>query len=258
VNLDAFAMPQDRIRALAAGPGTLIIEGAMGLFDGAPPDGKGSSAHLAKALNAPVLLIVDAAHMAGSVAALAEGFARHDPQVQVAGIILNKVGSSRHEVMLRHALAPLGLPVLGAVPRTPDLTMPSRHLGLVQAGEHSGLEAFIQGAARLASEHIDLDAMAALSAPLPNGQMIRVPPPGQRIAVAMDQAFAFIYPHLLDDWKAQGAEISLFSPLADEGPEVADFIYLPGGYPELHAARLSASHNFMHRMKNAAQVNLIY
>jgi len=135
VNLDAWAMTPDRLRHLAAhSPGeTLLIEGAMGLFDGAPPDGKGSSADLARLLGLPVVLIIDCARMAGSVAAIAHGFATLDPQVQVAGVILNNIGSPRHEEMLRRALPET--PLFGAVPRNSALSQPSRHLGLEQAEE---------------------------------------------------------------------------------------------------------------------------
>jgi cobyrinic acid a,c-diamide synthase len=256
LNLDPWAMSPDRLCSLA-GDGLLVIEGAMGLFDGAA-DGTGSTADLAKALNAPVVLIVDCASMSGSVAPLVAGFSRFDPDVQVAGVILNRVGSPRHERLLRTALAPLGLPVLGAVPRDMALQRPSRHLGLVQAGEHADLEAFIQGAADLITRQIDLDPLLALARPTVTGNAPRLKPPGQRIAVARDQAFAFSYPHMLADWRAQGAEISFFSPLADQGPEHADFVLLPGGYPELHAGRLSQNHNFMQKMKSAAQTSLIY
>ncbi len=252
-NLDAWAMTQDRIRALAAGDGLLLIEGAMGLFDGAPPDGRGATADLARQLGLPVVLVVDAAHMAQSVAALVAGFAGHDPQVRVAGVILNKVGSPRHEAMLRAALAPLGLPVLGALHRTAGLDHPSRHLGLVQAGERADLDPWLDRVAEAVVAAIDLDALAALAAPLPApGAPQRLAPPGQRIAVAADRAFAFAYPHILDDWRSHGAEILPFSPLADEAPDgAADFIFLPGGYPELHAADLAAAATFKAAMRAA-------
>ncbi|MBU0644668.1 MAG: cobyrinate a,c-diamide synthase, partial [Alphaproteobacteria bacterium] len=149
-NLDAWAMGPDRLRALAGGEkdgDTLIIEGAMGLFDGAPPEGKGACADLARLFNIPVILVVDASRMAGSVAPLVAGFVAHDPSVHVAGVILNKVGSERHKTMLLRALAPSGLPVFGALPRSSGLTHPDRHLGLVQAGERPDLEAFLNAAA---------------------------------------------------------------------------------------------------------------
>lgn len=245
-NLDAWAMGPDRLRALAAGDGLLLIEGAMGLFDGAPPDGRGASADLARGLGLGVVLVVDASHMAQSIAPLVAGFAQHDGAVRIAGVILNKVGSPRHERILRAALAPLGLPVLGALHRRAGLTQPSRHLGLVQAKERADLDAWIDDIADLAAGSVDLDALAALASPLPDpGAPVRLDPPGQRIAVARDRAFAFAYPHILADWRAAGAEILPFSPLADETPVLeADFIFLPGGYPELHAGALAAAEGF--------------
>ena len=146
-NLDAWAMTPERIRSLAAGNGTLIIEGAMGLFDGAPPGGKGATADLARSLGLPVVLVVDAARMAQSIAPIVQGFALHDPKVKIVGVILNKVGSPRHEKMLRRALEQTGLPVLGTLPRVSGLTHPSRHLGLVQASERTNLETFLNHAA---------------------------------------------------------------------------------------------------------------
>jgi len=252
-NLDAWAMPPARIAALAAGDGLLLIEGAMGLFDGAPPEGKGATANLARLLGLPVVLVVDAAHMAQSVAALVAGFAGHDREVRVAGVILNKVGSPRHEAMLRRALEPLGLPVLGALHRQPGLEHPSRHLGLVQAHERADLDAWLDHVAGAVAAAVDLDALAVLAAPLPPApEPPRLTPPGRRIAVASDRAFAFAYPHILDDWRAGGAEIVPFSPLADEAPDPeADFIFLPGGYPELHADTLAAASTFKAALRTA-------
>ena len=251
LNLDAWAMSPDRIRALACGPVPLIIEGAMGLFDGAPPDGKGASADLARMLNLPVVLVVDAAKMAGSVAPLVAGFARHDPDVRIAGVILNRVGSARHEAMLRRALG--DTPVFGAIPRDPALTQPSRHLGLVQASERPDLDAFLDHAADVVSQRCDMPALEALLHPLPTPQTAapRIPPFAQHIAIASDQAFAFAYPHLLNDWQSAGATLRFFSPLADDPAPQADFIYLPGGYPELHAGKLAGNSQFLESLRTA-------
>ncbi|PLS22237.1 cobyrinate a,c-diamide synthase [Neptunicoccus cionae] len=256
LNLDAWAMTADRIRNLAAGPDTLLIEGAMGLFDGAPPDGKGAVADLARILNLPVVLILDVSHQAQSVAAVAKGFATLDPDVGIAGIILNKVGSPRHERMLRLALAPLGIPVLGAVHRMGSLQTPSRHLGLVQAEEHPDLEVFLDQAAAVVAGSIDLESLLDLTAPLqmPQSTATGLPPPAQRIAVAADTAFAFAYPHLLQDWRNQGAELSFFSPLADEAPPECDLVFLPGGYPELHAGKLAANTRFMTGLRKSPAI----
>lgn len=259
INLDAWAMPKARLRELAQGEGLLVVEGAMGLFDGAPPDGAGSSADLAKHLALPVVLIVNAAHMAQSVGAVVAGFAGHDPNLTLAGVILNNVGSPRHETMLRRALEPSGLPVLGAVPRQADLALPSRHLGLVQAEEHGDLEPFLDRAADCMGAHIDLDQLQTLARPLapcsPSGPKR---PPAQSIAIARDRAFAFSYPHMLRDWQAAGATLSFFSPLADEAPPPADLIFLPGGYPELFAGQLAAASNFQRGMRRAAMHSQIY
>ena len=256
--LDAWAMTPARIAALA-GDDPLIVEGAMGLFDGAPPDGRGATADLARLLGLPVVLVVDAARMAQSIAPLVQGFQHHDPVVRIAGVILNRVGSPRHEKMLRDALTPTGLPVLGAVPRDASLTHPSRHLGLVQAQERPDREAFLDAVAQTMEAAVDLEALAALDAPVPaQNKSFRVPPPAQRIAIAQDAAFAFAYPHLLADWQAAGAEVRPFSPLADEAAPDADLIILPGGYPELHAGRLAANATFLKSIRNASQSTDIY
>ena len=250
LNLDAWAMTPDRVRSLAAGPTPLIVEGAMGLFDGAPPDGKGACADLARILHLPVVLVIDAGKMAGSVAALAAGFINHDPQVKIAGVILNNVGSARHESMLRRALQDVR--IFGAIPRTPDLHHPSRHLGLVQATEHADLDAYLDRAGDLMARHLDLDGLMRLhTAPLLPANSKPIPPPGQTIAVAQDAAFAFCYPHLLNDWRSAGAQVSFFSPLADEPAPTADVIYLPGGYPELHAGRIAANSTFLDSLRNS-------
>jgi len=252
-NLDAWAMTPERIRALAAGDGLLVIEGAMGLFDGAPPVGKGATADLARLLNLPVVLIVDAAKTAQSVAPLVAGFAGHDKDVRINGIILNNVGSPRHEAMLTRALAPLGIPVLGKVYRQSGLEHPSRHLGLVQAGEHPDLEAYLDRAADAMEKSLDLGALVKLAAPLPKAAAPkRLKPPAQSIAIAQDRAFSFAYPHILQDWRENGAQLQFFSPLADQAAPKADMIFLPGGYPELHAAQLAAAQTFGASMRDAA------
>ncbi|WP_439156535.1 cobyrinate a,c-diamide synthase [Yoonia sp.] len=254
LNLDAWAMTPDRIRALAAGHMPLIVEGAMGLFDGAAPDGKGATADLARILGLPVVLVIDAARMAGSIAPLANGFITHDPRVPIAGVILNNVGSPRHETMLRRALG--DITVFGAIPRTATLTQPSRHLGLVQAQERPDLECYLDHAADLIAAHCDIPALLALhNATLPNARAARIAPPAQTIAIARDAAFAFSYPHVLADWHDAGAALHFFSPLADEPAPKADLIYLPGGYPELHAGRLTGNVRFMDSLrKTDAQI----
>ncbi len=254
VNLDSWAMPPDLLDRLAgeqaAGADVLVVESAMGLFDGiaAGPGRTGAAADLARRFGTPVALILDVTGQSQTAAAIARGFAAHDPGVRVAGVILNQVASPRHERLVRDAVEALGLPVVGAVHRTPDMALPERHLGLVQAREHAALEAFIERLADVMAEAIDLDALLALAAPLaaPPGDAAALPaPPGQRIAVAEDAAFSFVYPHLVRHWRATGAELVAFSPLADEAPDPScDACWLPGGYPELHAGRLAAAEGF--------------
>ena len=260
LNLDAWAMTSDRIRTLACGAGDIIIEGAMGLFDGAPPDGKGSAADLARVLNLPIVLIVDAKAMSHSIAALVAGFANHDPNIAIKGLILNRVGSPRHAEMLKTALAPLGIPVLGTVPRTDALARPSRHLGLVQAGEMRDLDGFLDTAADHMETHIDLGALCDVMQPRApagrtSGRVRRAP---RKIAVARDAAYSFLYPHQIADWAAQGADVTYFSPLADDPVPTADEIFLPGGYPELYAKQLAANDVFMQSLKSASQTVDIY
>ncbi|WP_424939796.1 cobyrinate a,c-diamide synthase [Aliiroseovarius sp. S253] len=254
-NLDAWAMGPARLHDLArSGAELLLIEGAMGLFDGAPPEGRGATADLARTFGLPVVLVVDCARLAHSVAPLVNGFAQHDPEVRVAGVILNHVGSPRHEAMLRASLQDSLIPVLGAVYRQAGLEHPSRHLGLVQAEEHPDLQAYLDRVADVVEAAIDLDALVALAGYASDapGAATHLTPPGQRIAVASDKAFAFAYPHILSDWRAAGAEVLPFSPLADEAPAPdADFIFLPGGYPELHAGKLAAAQTFKHGMQFA-------
>ncbi len=261
VNLDGWAMRSACLDNLIAGRGdgdVVVVEGVMGLFDGAPAPGAvddGSTAAMARRAGWPVLLVVDAARQAGSVAALVHGFRSFEPDVPVAGVILNRVGGDRHEATLRRALAPLGLPVVGALPRDADTDRPSRHLGLVQAGEDPALSDWLDRLAAVAELRIDLDAVLALARPsaIVGGPATLLPPPGSRIAVARDDAFAFLYPHLLDGWTRAGATVAFFSPLADQAPDAsADCVFMPGGYPELHAGRLAAAGRFRAGLHAAA------
>ncbi|MEM8580875.1 MAG: cobyrinate a,c-diamide synthase, partial [Pseudomonadota bacterium] len=232
----------------------------MGLFDGAPPAGRGATADLAKRLRLPVVLIVDAARMSQSIAPLVTGFVRHDASIRIAAVLLNRVGSDRHERILRDALGPLGLPVVGAVRRSPALSLPSRHLGLVQAYEHNDLEQFLTHAADAVAAQVDLEALRRLAAPLPAPP--RSPPPRavfpRKVAVARDAAFTFLYPHQERGWRQSGTRIAFFSPLANEPVPEADMVFLPGGYPELHAKQLAAADQFFDSLRSAAATSLIY
>ena len=260
VNLDPWAMRPALVAKLAAAAAAdadlLLVEGVMGLFDGAV-EGGGSTADLASMLGLPVVLVVDARGQGQSVAALVAGFAGHRAGCPVAGVVFNRVGSDRHAEILRAAVAEVGVPVLGALPAAEGLSLPSRHLGLVQARERADLSDFIGRAAAAVTAHIDLDALAALARPLtaiPGAEdAADLAPLGQRIAVADDAAFAFAYPHLLAGWRRAGAEILPFSPLADEAPDgEADAVFLPGGYPELQAGRLAANRAFLDGLRAAA------
>ena len=253
LNLDSFAMSPERIRALVPETDHLVVEGVMGLFDGSQ-GGRGSTAELARVLDLPVVLVVDTARMAGSVAALVHGFATFDNDVRLAGVILNNIGSDRHETMLRDALEPLDMPVLAALRRRTDLTHQSRHLGLVQAQERGDLDQFIDTVADHLDASLDLPALLGLMTRAAKAERtLTLPPPAQSIAIARDAAFAFAYPHLMKDWRKGGASIAFFSPLDDQPAPKADLIFLPGGYPELYAGKLSANTVFRASMHEAAR-----
>jgi len=263
-NLDKWAMGEAQLRArvgaIAASADFLLIEGMMGMFDGAAGM-QGSTADLAHALGLPVLLLVDASGQAQSIAALVHGFATLRAQPKICGVVATRVGSARHGEMLSDALEETGVPFFGAVQRSEDLVIPSRHLGLVQATEHMSQSALIEAAKTSIQNGVDLpalwDAAGTLNA---SGPITPLPVLGQRIAVARDVAFSFCYPHILEDWRRSGAEIEFFSPLADEGPsDDCDAIYLPGGYPELHGETLAQASGFIAGLqKAAARRALIY
>ncbi len=257
-NADSWAMRPGTLESvLSHGDSAelVVCEGVMGLFDGAPGGG-GSAAELSRITGWPIILIVDVQGMGASVAALVEGFCRHDPEVNLAGIIFNRVGSPRHLGLLREAVSSLDVKVLGGMPRDEALSLPDRHLGLVQAAEHPALDLFLDFAANIVALHIDVAAVRALAAPRKKGEPANgsgLPILGQHIAVARDLAFLFSYPAQFDAWRSAGAELSFFSPLEDEAPsDKADAVFLPGGYPELHAGRLAGNEVFLGGLKNAA------
>ncbi len=264
-NLDPWAMREQTLMSLASlatdSGDLLIVEGMMGLFDGAR-DGTGSSADLAEMLDLPVILVIDAASQSHSVAAVARGFSSHRQGCKIAGIILNSVGSVAHEKMLRQALAPLEIPVIGALARDAEFALPHRHLGLVQAGEHDNLENFVASVATHIGETLDLGLLVKLAQPLKFGRLEMpnnfLPPLGQNIAIARDTAFEFTYPHFLQHWRDAGVGVSFFSPLANEAPASdCDAVFLPGGYPELHAGRLAANEIFLDGLRQAANSNVL-
>ncbi|AJT67905.1 cobyrinate a,c-diamide synthase [Streptomyces chattanoogensis] len=257
-NLDAYLCGPDRIAPLflhgAAGADLAVVEGVMGLFDGASGMGElSSTAQVAKLLRAPVVLVVDASSQSRSVAALVHGFASWDPEVRLAGVILNKVGSDRHEELLREAMGSSGVPVLGALRRTQQARTPSRHLGLVPVAERraEAVESVRELAARV-REGCDLEALLALARGVPRlpdtpwdpAAAVRARTSGDRplIAVAGGAAFTFSYAEHAELLTAAGAEVVPFDPLRDEQlPPGTRGLVIGGGFPEVYAPDLSAN-----------------
>jgi cobyrinic acid a,c-diamide synthase len=263
-NLDGWAMRPATLASLVQqatrDAELLIVEGVMGLFDGAPSDAElapGSTAEIAARTRMPVVLVLRAKGIGATAAALLQGLKRHHRDVLIAGVIFNEVGGERHRAMLAQAAARADLAVLGYLPALEDIALPSRHLGLVQAREHDAFDRYLDRLCAHFAPHVELDALRALAtAPtIAQAQPVRaIPPLGQRIAVADDVAFGFSYAATLLGWRAAGAEVIPFSPLAGEGPDPAvDAIYLPGGYPELHAGKLAATTAFMDGLRQAAR-----
>jgi cobyrinic acid a,c-diamide synthase len=282
-NLDAFLSGPELIAPLArhgaAGADIAVIEGVMGLFDGASGRGElASTAHVAKLLDAPVLLVIDAASMARSAAAIVHGYRTFDPDVEIAGVIVNKVGSQNHVELLREAIEPLGVPVVGALRRDDRVEAPERHLGLVPAGEREArTRASIEALGEAVLAHVDLDAVLALarSAPPLTGETWSPHTPSSRellapaspalapastpgkdrasrddlgdlptatIAIARGSAFSFHYEENLELLEAAGATLAPFDPTRDTAlPEHAGALILAGGFPEIFGAELSAN-----------------
>ena len=265
-NFDTWAMDSGLLGAIAskaAGADICVAEGSMGLFDGVATQGQsgfGTSAETAQGMGWPVVLVIDVGGQAQSAAATALGFKAYWPDLPFAGVILNRVASPRHERLTRLGMERAGVTVLGALPRRGDLQLPERHLGLIQAVEHPDLESAIAGYASFLRDNVDLAAIraAAQSAAAPAPTDLP-PPPAQRIALARDAAFSFTYPHLLEGWRAQGAEILPFSPLADVAPAAdADLVWLPGGYPELHGGTLAAAETFRAGLRKHAETKPVH
>jgi cobyrinic acid a,c-diamide synthase len=263
-NLDGWAMRPATLAHLVQlatrDAELLIVEGVMGLFDGAPSDSDltpGSTAEIGARTRLPVVLVLRAKGIGATAAALLQGLKQHHRDVQIAGVIFNEVGGERHRAMLAQAAARTDLPVLGYLPAFDDIALPSRHLGLVQAREHGEFDRYLDRLGAHFAPHLELEALCGLArvptiAQSETAHTIR--PLGQRIAVADDVAFGFSYAATLLGWRAAGAEIVPFSPLAGEVPDAtADAIFLPGGYPELHAGKLAASGAFMDGLRQAAR-----
>ncbi len=287
-NLDTWLMPVDEVRAVFArglqaaapapgqtagspppgtqtavslggvggAPGVVgLVEGVMGLFDGRAGAGDDcSSAQIAKLLGIPVVLVVDSSSMARSAAAIVHGFASFDPAVRVVGVILNKVASPSHARMLRESVEPV-LPVLGLVPRRPELGLESRHLGLVPTVEREAVDVVLGEIVKHVEEHVDLDALLALAGHL-DLPVFESPPLGgssrRRIGVARDRAFSFYYQDNLETLEDEGATLEYFSPADGEACSDCDALYLGGGFPEVYAAELADNEPLRRLVKEMA------
>ena len=264
-NLDSWGMDEGLMNTIVAegeDADIAIAEGSMGLYDGVATKGAsgfGSSAETAVRFGWPVILVVDVSGQAQSAAATALGFMKYMPDLPFGGVILNRVASPRHERLARLGMDQAGIKVLGVLPRRGDLALPERHLGLIQAIEHPDLEQAISNYAGFLGEHVDLEAIRAVAqgrnAPKV-GRLVR--PPAQRIALARDAAFSFTYPHLLKAWRSEGAEILPFSPLNDDLVPDADLVWLPGGYPELHAGTLAGANRFLTSLREHAATKPVH
>lgn len=258
-----------------AGADIAVIEGVMGLFDGridpagaATGPATGSTAHVAALLRAPVVLVVDARGQAHSIAALLHGFSTFDPGTRLAGVILNRVGSSRHEQVLRQACETVGLPVLGAIPRSDELAVPSRHLGLITAVEHGGsARAAVDAMTTLVARHVDLAAVEAIAAqaagqtwaPWRPAEVIGEPVAGAPIvAVAAGRAFSFSYAEHAELLAAAGAAVVEFDPLVESLPADTAAVVLPGGFPEEYLVELSGNAVLREQIRTLAQRGPVY
>ncbi len=267
-NVDSWAMRWPRVAGLLSrasnGADIVIVEGLMGFYDGVVQPGywgNGASSDLAAATGWPAILVLDVSGQSQTAAAVARGFMNFRDRVEIAGVILNRVGSARHTRFVSEALTAVGLPVVGALPREANLVLPERHLGLVQAEETAELESRLETLADFIDANVDMARIVELAKPgsVNSGPSVTIRPPGQRIALARDAAFSFVYPHLLAAWREAGAEIIPFSPLADEVPDAtADVIWMPGGYPELHAGRLAAADRFKSAMRKFAETRPVH
>lgn len=267
-NVDSWAMRWPRVAGLLSqasnGADIVIVEGLMGFYDGVVQPGhwgNGASSDLAAATGWPAILVLDVSGQSQTAAAVARGFMNFRDRVEIAGVILNRVGSARHTRFVSEALTAVGLPVVGALPREANLVLPERHLGLVQAEETAELESRLETLADFIDANVDMTRIVQLakSGAVDSGPAVSIRPPGQRIALARDAAFSFVYPHLLAAWREAGAEIITFSPLADEVPDAtADVVWMPGGYPELHAGRLAAADRFKSAMRKFAETRPVH
>jgi cobyrinic acid a,c-diamide synthase len=258
-NLDSVLLGEQLIGPLyahgAGGADIAVIEGVMGLFDGrigsgATTPAAGSTAHVAGLLGAPVILVVDARGQSHSIAALLHGFSTFDTATRLAGVILNRVGSARHDEVLRCACEQAGVPVLGSIPRVAELELPSRHLGLVTAVEYGHrARVAVEAMTAVVARHVDLVAVVAAAGSHaadpawdPAAAVGETPGGHAVVAMAAGKAFSFSYAEHAELLRAAGAELVEFDPLIDTLPDGTDAVLLPGGFPEQFTAELSANH----------------
>lgn len=259
-NLDTFLMPRPAILSSFVrsfrGSTFAVIEGNRGLFDGLDEQGSHSTAELAKLLQAPVILVVDTTKVTRTVAALVKGCCVLDPAVSIAGVVLNKVGTSRQESLICRAIQnEVGLPVVGAIPRLREEWLPSRHLGLITSAEHPRVEQILEFLADTVDRHVDVERIvelgrdvAPLIDPSPGRDQAAVAS-GLRIGVLSDSAFLFYYPENLEALAEKGAELVYLSPLSDQGLPEIHALYAGGGFPEVHAKALSSNRTFRRALR---------
>jgi cobyrinic acid a,c-diamide synthase len=266
-NLDTYLMPPATIarsmQRAAADADVVLVEGKRGLFDGADAQGTHSSAQLAKLLGAPVVLVVNVAKVTRTVAALVLGCRVLDPDLAIAGVVLNRVGTARQEGMIRRALAAnAGVPVLGAIPALDQGLLPSRHLGLVCTEEHPDREAALDAVAGAVARHVDVEAVWSVAREATGMSLAAVPEqPARdarrvRVGVLRDRAFSFYYPENLEALEAAGAELVYVSPLADRALPAIDALYAGGGFPEEHAEALAANEQLRRALASALAAGL--
>lgn len=259
-NLDTWLVSKERLADIfmstMADADVAVIEGVMGLYDGGK-NGVSSTAEIAKLLNAPVLLVVNAKSMGESAAALVLGFKQYDPEVNIAGAILNRLGSDTHRAMIEEALEKLDIPVFGAIKRNDEMTMPERHLGLVPVEENERERETVEEIGRVVGASVDLERIISLAKsapPLDEGRgFSKTAEPKVRIAVARDEAFSFYYPESLAVLRQKGADVVFFSPLKDVSLPVADGLILGGGFPEMFAKELYENESMRASIKAAAE-----
>ena len=247
-NLDPVLTSEDYVRysypKRVAQAECAVVEGVMGLFDGATGvDDTASTAHVARLLDLPVVLVVDCGRMARSLAALVQGYKTFDPKVRIAGVVLNRVGSDRHLELLSKALSTINMPNFGVFRREKDIQLPSRHLGLVpteEIGEFSQIAAYLADLGERCFDWVQLERLLGTEniRPVENSAVEKK---RVKIAIARDEAFSFYYPDNLEALQAQGAELIYWSPIRDESLPAADGLYFGGGFPEVFAASLSAN-----------------